>query len=612
VYKIVNKALIAVFCVNSLFGHLQASSSDDNKKTLMIKDLEVIKHHLEAGYAPANWKKENSGWDINEVFENAKNQILITPSISTKQFQQIVRNFMNSMSDYHVDALFFSTEAATLPFSVKGAAGRYFVDWVDPIRLHNSCSGLRVGDEVLTFDDRPIQDVIDEIINTSNKSSNPMSDRGLAEIKLTKRSGKVGDIVPQGVIFITTRLAESKKTLKQQLRWNYTPEYVKNPLDFFQTLDYLPWFPFQSKEKPKLELPKIAMTSPLHQEIALQCAGRDGGLGSRKSFLPPFGEIVWSNERTDDEESEGLEGYMLDKEDDEDALFWHAYIFAQANGSEIGYIRIPHYVLTESQVERFGEIIAMMEERTDALIIDQLHNYGGYVHVQYMLASMLTDEPLQAPYHRIKISQKEALKAHNGLELIKLIEKSIDAMDSQESLKDSHLAEAPMINFQEILFLKAYYELVLEDWNQGRSMTRPTPILGIDRINPHPKYRYTKPIMMLIDEMDFSGGDFMPAIMQDNQRALLFGAKTAGAGGYVFSFEFPNTNGIATCSYTASIAERIDGKKIENLGVSPDIPYQVTIEDLQYGYQGYVEAANKAMYDLLEKFDEGNSTLIVN
>jgi C-terminal processing protease CtpA/Prc len=81
----------------------------------------------------------------------------------------------------------------------------------------------------------------------------------------------------------------------------------------------------------------------------------------------------------------------------------------------------------------------------------------------------------------------------------------------------------------------------------------------------------------------------------------LFGSRTAGAGGYVFAFEFPNTHGIAMCSYTASIAERTNQQKIENLGVSPDVPYEVTLEDLQNSYEGYIKAVNQTVQGLLEQ-----------
>jgi hypothetical protein len=154
-------------------------------------------------------------------------------------------------------------------------------------------------------------------------------------------------------------------------------------------------------------------------------------------------------------------------------------------------------------------------------------------------------------------------------------------------------------NYQRSLFLKAHYEYLLEEWNSGHALTGPTHILGIDKINPHPKCCYTKPILMLINELCTSGGDFMPAILQDNRRAVLFGAQTAGAGGVVSFFEFPNKHGIRGCTYTTSIAERSNSQMIENLGVSPDIVYEVTADDLQNDYRGYIKAVNEAVTNLL-------------
>lgn len=605
-YKIVNKTLFAFFILSGAFNCVQAITFEDQKKSRMIQDLEVIKHHFEAGYAPAQWKKEYAGWDLNEAFESAKNQILTTPSITTKQFHQIVRTFINSMKDYHVDVSFFSTESASLPFSVKGIDGRYFIDWVDPLRLPLSYYGLRAGDELLEFNERPIAEVIDELEKVASKSSNPNTDKALAAMKLTIRYGMAGDSVPKGSILVKTKSVKNGKITVHQLCWAYKPEHVKNPFDFIQTLDFLSWLPYHKQEKPKIELMKIVMATPLHQELAKEYAGRDGALGGRKSFLPPFGEIIWSNEKKKDgnQDIEHQEGDSTDKgegkeEKKDEPSFWHAYIYRHPQGYQIGYIRIPHYLVSMDEIKEFGKIINMMDENTDALVIDQVHNFGGFVHIQYILASILTNHPLQAPYHRIKITQKDVLDAYETLELIKLIEMTTAFSESEDQTSESKEEETGL-NFQELLFLKAYCELILEDWNKGQTLTSATPILGVDKINPHPKYRYSKPILMLINEMDFSGGDFMPAILQDNQRALLFGARTAGAGGYVFTFQFPNTNGIAFCSYTASIAERLNNQKIENLGVTPDIPYQVTLDDVQSGYRGYIEAANQTINTLLE------------
>ena len=606
--------LVALVGWSVCFQALSAGHSRESRRKQMIQDVEVIKHHFEAAYAPMSWKQAELGFDLELAFENAKSQILATPNITTKQFQRIVRQFVNTAHDYHVDALFYSTEAASLPFSIRGAEGRYFIDWIDPLRLSSTYYPVQVGDELLTFDQRPIAEVINELMAEIGKNSNPKTDRRLAEIKLTQRIGATGDLVPKGTIMLSTRSSTTRRVETFQLHWSYTPERVANPLDFLQSLSFLSGILEEAKEESTIEIPKLSMANPLHEACAARSADRAGGLGAKRSFVPNLGEMVW----TIDDQPLG---------EDEEPWDWPAYVYRHPNGKAIGYIRIPHYHDSNEMAEEFGEILNLLQEKTDALVIDQLHNYGGFVDYMYVLASMVAIEPMQAPYHRIKITQKEALKAYSTIELIKTVElllnqkemeqnekpkkkegdnpkdegKDKKKEDDQVDQKESKKKKEDEFNYQVLMFLKAYHELILEEWNRGELLTRPTPILGTDHINPHPKYRYTKPIVILIDEMDFSGADFMPAILQDNRRALLFGTKTAGAGGFITAFTFPNTNGIALCSYTGSVAQRSDMRKIENVGISPDISYEITASDIQEGYQGYVKAVNQAVQRLLDK-----------
>lgn len=599
----VYKAFLAFIFFNFPFDFLQASSYEDQKKEQMVHDLEVIKYNFKAGYAPAEWKKEYLGWDIEVAFEQAKNEVLTTPSITTKDYHQIVRKFIHSMKDYHVDVLFYSTEKADLPFSVKEIEGKYFIDWVDSIRLSAVHHAIRVGDELLEFNDQPIEEVIAEIEQSSSRFANLQTDKALAAIKLTKRKGSLGDIVPKGAVFVTIRSAKSGKISKHQLRWSYTPEQVNDPFEDIENRDFS-WLSFFNQKKQKLELPKVVMASPIHQALASECSERDGTIGSRKSFLPPFGEMIWSNDlieekKEDVSEKKNDEHKQEDKQTELDRKFWNAYIYRHPEGYKVGYIRIPHYLLDNGQMNEFGKIISMMEEHTHALVIDQVDNFGGFVHAQYRLASMLTDKPLYAPYHRFKITQREVLDAYETLEMINLAEKMADGTIKFESEKSEGEEEENQLNFQQLLFFKDYCENILNSWKKGLTLTNPSPVIGVDQINPHSKYHYTKPILMLINELDFSGGDFMPAILQDNQRAVLLGNRTAGAGGCVSGFEFLNPNGIASCHYTFSIADRKNSVKLENLGVNPDIPCTITIDDIQNEYRGYIKLANKAVHALL-------------
>ncbi len=587
------------------FSSILSGLSDTSIRLRMIQDLETIKHRYEESYAPIEWKKELFALDIEASFEVAKEQILSIPSITLKKYHQIVRDFLRSMRDFHVNAAFFSTEKAELPFDVKGCQGRYFISWVDPFRFPSLSHGIHLGDEILEFDGKPIAEVIETLKFQKREGVNPLTDEAIAALKLTTRRGQAADEVPKGIVNVTIRSSKTGRVMKVELLWDYQPEKITSHLHLFA--DAIDFSRSTPSNRHLLETQRAFMADPVYQAIALDHSEREGSLGNRKSFLPLFGEFFWTSK----EEKALLEEELAPEDDEEsaDLFFWHTYVYRHPKTkSAIGYIRIPHYVLTQGQIKAYGKWMNFMNKYTDALVIDQLDNFGGFVHAVYQLNSMMTNQPMQAPYHRIKISQKDVALCHADLEKIRKIEELVDRMSKSQTYRLNQNQEDDLsdllggenhLNFQQLLFFKKYLHSLIEEWNAGRSLTQPLAIEGVDSINPDPDYSYTKPILMLINEMDLSGGDFMPAILQDNKRATLFGSRTAGAGGFVLSFEFPNTNGIAFCSYTASIAERINADKIENLGVEPDIKHDITPEDIKKGYADYIQAANEALEKLM-------------
>lgn len=204
-------------------------------------------------------------------------------------------------------------------------------------------------------------------------------------------------------------------------------------------------------------------------------------------------------------------------------------------------------------------------------------------------ASML-GQPLALPAECVSISQEELALAKHLTPHLKLVATDEDA----KKLLGEELSGFPMTE-KFARSLLTYYQLIIDTYEQNKNVTAPACLYGIDYIEPHPSVAYTKPILLLVNELSFSCGDLFPAILQDNHRAVIMGMPTAGAGGYVLQTTFPNRFGIAGYTYTSSIIQRVDRKPLENLGVIPDIVYKVTAQDLQNDYQDYKKAVLKAL-----------------
>jgi len=211
---------------------------------------------------------------------------------------------------------------------------------------------------------------------------------------------------------------------------------------------------------------------------------------------------------------------------------------------------------------------------------------------------MLTTKTLTTPKHRIKINQEDVFRGIGAVEEIDQILSLLKQGTLQSLLKLLGIDE-PGFSYQKLLFVKYFHQFIIDEWSQGHILTDPIFIDGVDVINPNPEYHYSKPILFLINELDFSGGDFMPAILQDNKRVVLFGSRTAGAGGFVLNKTFPNQYGVARVTITGSIAEREGKGKIESLGVTPDIEYKMTADDVQNRYVNYGKTVNEVLSTLL-------------
>lgn len=568
----------ALILLSSPFGYAHRSPLADPKKMGVIADLEFMKHVFDIQYAPKQWKESYTNWNLELEKEWAKDRIIALSSVKDDELRKIFQTFLLSCQDYHVSPIFYSSEAAFLPFRIRSAEGRYFFQSVDRTQLPESLYPFQRGDEILSFDGRPIDEVVQELkLLYFGSANHDLTNQSLAENFLTSREAFRGFQVPRGPVHIQVRRKGDSKVRRYQLIWDYYADVNTVP----KRMNALPAWKEQAGDLVRSD-DDLLMGNRKMVPGFWRMGSKSGNqksdpdwidpIADRNGPLPPLGIVRWKTNPFNP---------------------FHAYLYETADGHLIGYVRIPIYDGTDLHAEEFGKIIAYFEQEAEALVIDQMDNPGGLVLYMYALASMLTEDSLQAPRHRMALTQKDVRTALWELPLYESIQ-----TDEQAKRYLGYTFGYPP-SYQLARFYVEYLYFLIDQWNQGNVLTAPTFIEGVDAINPHPRYRFTKPIVVLVNETCFSGGDFFPAILQDNHRAVIFGQRTAGAGGVVSEVVFTNESGIQSFAITTSLAERVDQQPLENIGVAPDVVYSLSVEDLEENYASYKQAVNETVIRLL-------------
>jgi hypothetical protein len=536
-----------------MFTFAQAATLEQKR---MVRFVDTIADVYESMYAPALWKKQFANWTMAANVKIAKEKIL-AKELTLSEYHKVVNALILSMKDYHVSVSFFATESASLPFTIRGVNGKYFFVYIDRDKLPKAEFPFELGDELIALNGETVDSIVKSIKATLGGNTD-VTDQALAEMYVTSRRASRALSVPKGPVTLTIKTKSAE--VEHQLIWEYKDELINNK----NTKDNDIASKFDS----------LQMTSQVALELMNEAKAENNfALGSRSSYLPALGTKIWSS----------------DKENHFDA-----YIYLNDAKELIGYIRIPKYGAGEAESKKFMEIMKKFSKTTDKLVIDQLNNPGGSVFYLYSLVSMLTDKAMFTPKHYMAINQEmiaDDLKTLNSLEKIKNLE------ELKKEMGGETIGGYP-VTMTFLSFMKAYYQFKIDEWKDGKTLTSPYHLYGVDKINPHPEVQYTKPILLLVNELDFSGGDFFPSIMQDNKRATIMGVRTAGAGGYVIGVEVPNQLGIGGFRYTGSLADRIDNTPIENLGVTPEIEYNLTEKDFKENFKPFADAINEQVKKL--------------
>jgi hypothetical protein len=263
----------------------------------------------------------------------------------------------------------------------------------------------------------------------------------------------------------------------------------------------------------------------------------------------------------------------------------------EADGYLIGFLRIPAFPLgtfTQSTMLRQIETeLAYFQDNVDGVVVDVMRNPGGSV--------CLTNDILR---RLIPVEFRTlADEFRPTLEIVQLF---------RQDVEDAKFFGADEVT---IAFLEGFLRDVETAYYEPRGRTGPLPACGLS-LDLTPLPGYGGPLLVLIDEFSVSSADAFPAILQDANRALMYGRRTPGGGG--LSVEKPlGIYGEASASLTVTLGIRpkttdvpglVATNTLENNGAWPDFEDDImTVENLLNGGRPFVEGFTRAMIEQIER-----------
>ncbi|MEJ2419151.1 MAG: PDZ domain-containing protein [Exilibacterium sp.] len=184
-----------------------------------LESIESMRDVFNILYAPKEWKKVYNNVYLDAIFDYDRLRVLLDPNLTLPLFQQEIQRSAQDIEDYHVGMHFTSTELAYLPFSVVVVNDQFFPRYfVSHVYVEDY--PLSVGDELLSFDGKPIYWVINKLRREGGYQNRRQTDhRILAESILTVRQRSRGFEVPKGELMVEGIRQADGKIVSYELNW---------------------------------------------------------------------------------------------------------------------------------------------------------------------------------------------------------------------------------------------------------------------------------------------------------------------------------------------------------------------------------------------------------
>ncbi len=517
------KRVLIGFLAGLSLAAAAASLTPDEKRDEFTSLAGIIRTH----YGPLTLKQKTLKVDLKEMVDRYSQ---LAANSTNLEFYYLVNRFVAEFRDSHFGVRVNSNRISKLGFIADRIEGKILIDEIDRKALPEATFSFQRGDEVVSFGGKPAADIVRELSLYVGSGNQDAGLRTAAQL-LAYRAAQV--VAPQqGKVELEIRRGTSTLVEKVTLEWTQTGD------DFLNDEGTPPVTAWSAEPTHRMDYNdlSVAFDGIPKAEKSYRCSGET------RVAIPK--DAVKIMEKP-----------------------FVAYYHPTSKGN-IGYLRIPHYSWTsdkgvnqnELRFRQYEYAVYQLQQNTVGLIIDQDHNCGGSVDLVENMVSLFANRPFTGLQFQFLATRGEYL-----------LMKTWNDDEELKTLKGAGFTE--VLNLMKTALITGDRLTPMSTFS-GSMIRQPNTI------------RYTKPVLVLTDEMSGSGGDAFPAMMQGYGFAKIAGSRTMGAGGHVENF-VPLNYSANTIRITKSLFYHPNGTPIENNGVSPDFPLAPNRDDFLYQYKGY-------------------------
>jgi Peptidase family S41 len=556
--------IVMLVCALFVFSGLASAQMTVDQK---VSDFTQLAATYAKNYAPYEWKVLSQKFDLYKIKTWLDR---VKASKDDLEFMDICVEYVASLNDAHDFVQFQSDFAADLGFSVDLFDGVYLIDFINRAQLRTTAYPFQNGDELISIDGVATAKWVQDNLKYGISANPRSSARWTADLITFRPQATIPGAVnlPDRATVVIKRQSGTVETYNIPWAKSGTPLFAVGPVPGLnvnavkktkvniirkadeETGTADPEMEVQLKPTPvpslsNLRLPENKVRAGLKEVLNLE------------AVPPVFAFPAGFTQRL------GRSGF--------DYFSSGTYTTA---GSKIGYIRIPTFLPSSegAALNQFVSEITYMQANTDGLIVDVMRNGGGDACYAESLLSYVIPTKFRTIGYEIRATASIVSSLSGEVEFAKSIG-----------------AEPWMIRT-----LQTLLDGVKQAYSENRGRTGPIPVcdwsLDIDpALDRNGRIAaYSKPMMLVTDEMSISAAEMFAAVFQDNQRGIVYGMRTMGAGGAVNLSVEGTTFSESLTNVTISLMNRKNpivtsdyptAPYVENIGVRPDIEADYMTKD---------------------------------